>query len=646
MLPRAIVPLLSALALASPLPAQTVEEEILSYDVGIEVRPGGSMRVTESIRVRALGQEIRRGIYRDFPTSFPRASGLGRIEAPFEVVDVRREGSREPYLLQAIGGKLGRRGARVRIGDADTFLDHGVHTYELTYETDRWIRFGEERDQLYWNVTGNGWSLPIRSVSARIRAPEVSAAPVLESWTGPEGATTSAATAEWDGASATARFQTSESLGPGEGLTIRVTWPSGELTPPTEEQRADWFSLDWGGYLDAGYLVLLVIAVYLLMWRRVGVDPPRSPKVPRREPPEGYSPAAIGFIEERGYEQRQLSSALVSMALKGAIRIDQQGGTWTLHRVGPEPDDLSPEEVALFRSLLGGREHITLKQSNHSELRSAIKAFKRSLSRRLERAYFVNNRRWFAGGLLVSIVGFVALAWRWRFDIDPPALFLGFWLTFWTLGVSTLAYRLWHQIRAARSEGGPAAWAGALFLALFSLPFFGAEIGVSVFLSTMVPTHLLLGAMVVGVTNVVFYHLLERPTLKGQGVLAHVDGFRSYLGEPDDRALHSTDRLARFEEYLPFAIALGLEDRWSTAFNDVLRPALVDGARIDSTRWYTHDHDHDSFSSTDFASSLGSGLSSTLSSASSPPSSGGSGGGGFSGGSSGGGGGGGGGGGW
>ena len=58
-------------------------EEILSFDVRIDVQPGGLMVVTEEITVRALGREIRRGIYRDFPTSFPRQSGLGRIEAPF-----------------------------------------------------------------------------------------------------------------------------------------------------------------------------------------------------------------------------------------------------------------------------------------------------------------------------------------------------------------------------------------------------------------------------------------------------------------------------------------------------------------------------------------------------------------------------------
>ena len=71
------------------------------------------MVVTEEITVRALGREIRRGIYRDFPTSFPRQIGLGRIEAPFSVHSVTRDGAAEPYSLQSTGGPAGRGGMRI-----------------------------------------------------------------------------------------------------------------------------------------------------------------------------------------------------------------------------------------------------------------------------------------------------------------------------------------------------------------------------------------------------------------------------------------------------------------------------------------------------------------------------------------------------
>lgn len=632
------------------LAAQEVEE-ILDYDVTIDVGDGGVMDVREVLRVRALGQQIRRGIFRDVPTSFPRRFGPGRIEAPFEVRSVTRNGEPEPYSLESADGLAGRRGVRIRIGDRDVFLDDGVHDYAIEYRTSRWIEFGEELDRLYWNVTGNGWGFPVRSATARVRIDGVTTPPDLEAWTGPEGSTASDAEIRWDAADRAAVFAATETLEPGEGLTVRVTFPAGLLDPPTEEQRSEWTRLDWGGWIDSAYVVLLVVAVYLLMWRRVGMDPPPGRMGVTDEPPPGYSPAALGFIEERGYEERLLSAALVSMALKGAVRIVENDDTWTIEKLR-EPDELeeplSAEEEALFGELLGARRSISLSRTNHRTLRSAIKSFRSSLARCFEREYFRHNRRWFAAGLAVSVVAFGLLAWRWRFDIHPVALFLGFWLTFWSIGVGTLGYRIVRVFRMAMSGGGPAMWIGFVFLSLFSVPFFAAEIVVSGLLLSMVPVHLVAAAILLGLTNVVFYHLLERPTLKGRGVLDDLDAFRAHLDSASEAAHRagprSAEQLGLYERHLPFAIALGAEQRWTETFEGVVGSALTADGSGPALAWYRPRHTGTGPDVGRLASDLGTGLSSRISAMSSPPSSGG--GGSSGGGSSGGGGGGGGGGGW
>ena len=639
-----LVPTLCAVlaqALSVPAAAQDVEE-ILTYEVRVDVRDGGLMNVTESITVRALGREIRRGIYRDFPTSFPRSSGLGRIEAPFTVRSVRRDGVPEHYELLGTGGPFGRGGVRVRIGSPAVLLERGVHTYVLEYETERWVVFGDQEDRLYWNVTGSGWSFPIRSASARVRVAGLGGPPRSEAWTGPEGSTASDVEHAWDAASGEAVFRTTRALGPREGLTVEVRFPSGLLEPPSQERREAWFRLDWAGYVEAGYLVLLVIAVYLLMWRRVGMDPAAGPTRLRDEPPEGFSPAALGYLSARGYGSSQLTAALISMAMKGALRIERDGATWRLHEVDGGAA-LSAEERAVFDALLGDRTELVIDQANHGALRKAVTGLKRTLSRRLEREYFVNNRRWFVAGLAVSLIGFGALAWRWRFEIEISAWFLGVWLTIWTAAVASLCVRVGKLLGRARRSGAAADWTGAAVLGLFSLPFLAAEIFAFVLLLGAVPTHLVLAAVAVGAVNVLFYHLLERPTLRGRGVLDALDGFRSFLaGAEPDRRLVPSRPPELFERFLPYAIALGVETSWAAGCGDALAPGLTGaGSRVHP--WYAH-HDHGRhLHTTAFASSLGSDLASSLSAASSPPSSGGSGGGG---GSSGGGGGGGGGGGW
>lgn len=645
-----------ALGRAGAVSATEATEAIESFDVTIDVRPGGEMVVREQIAVRALGQQIRRGIFRDFPTTFPRRFGLGRIEAPFDVLAVTRDGEPEPYRVEGIGDGFGRGGVRVRIGRADVMLEPRTHVYQITYRTHRWVRFGPDDDQLYWNVTGNGWAFPIERASATVQIAGLETSPVMESWTGPDGSTEGAAIATWDGGSGTARFETTEPLGAREGLTVRLTFPTGQLEPPSEAVRDQWFRLDWGGYLDAGYVVLFVIAVYLLMWRRVGIDPAPGPVRMRTEPPEGFSPAELGYIEARGHDDAQLSAALVNIALKGGMRIEQDESSWTLHRLSEAPEGLAPAEKKLFDGLLGQRSTIELEQSRHTTLRSAIKAFQSSLKRRLEQIYFVKNRRWFFAGLAISVAGFGLLALRWGHAINPVAWFLGLWLTGWTAGTGTLVYRIVQMARAARRTGSTVGYVGVGGLALFAVPFVFAEILVFGFLVMMVPTHMILAAIAIGATNVVFYHLLERPTLKGRGVLNEIDGFRRWLRGADREVVESDRSLAVFERHLPFAIALGLESEWTEAFTDVLDKAMSASspAGAGALPWYYtphhhgHGHGHRGFNAQAFSSSIGSSLASTLSSSSSAPASSGSGGGGFSsgGGSSGGGGGGGGGGGW
>lgn len=629
-----------------PLAAQN-REEILSYDVTVDVQDGARMVVTEDIVVRALGDEIKRGIYRDFPTSFPRASGFGRIEAPFNVLSVERDGRDEPWAVESIGGPEGRGGVRVRIGNANVLLSEGVHHYTLRYETWRWVRFGDETDQLYWNVTGNGWGFPIGRASARINLPRAlrPAQVRLEAWTGAEGSTASWAEMAWDEAGNGAVFTTTVPLEPREGLTVRVTFPKSIVMPPSADVEAMWFEMDWRGWIDAGTVVGLVLALYLLMWTRVGRDPQPGTVVVRYEPPSGFSPAALGYLKRRGYDASLLSAVLVSLAVKGTVAIEKGRIAWGLQRTGPPREALSSEESGVLTELLGAKDYLSLVSSNASTLQRGIKKLKSALSRDLEKQYFVLNRGWFAVGLGASALGFAALVQRGRYGIAPEAWFFALWLSFWSIGVGTLLFRAGKAWSAALRGAGFGSWVEAVFLSLFAIPFVAAEFFVLYLLTVRVPQHLLAAAAGLGFLTVLFYHLLERPTLKGRGVLNHLEGFQRFLTATDADRLDRMTEPARtpelFERFLPHAIALGVENRWAEGFEGVLAAGATPTG--DATlAWY-----HGGSTSTlgGVASSLGTSFSGSLSSASSPPSSGGSGGGG-GGGSSGGGGGGGGGGGW
>src|SRR3970282_2472951 len=95
------------LLLALLLPALALaDERILSYDSQVDVRSDGSLEVVEHIKVRAEGDKIRRGIYREFPTRYRDRHG-NRAVVGFEVLEVRRDGQPEPWFTEDVAN--GRR---------------------------------------------------------------------------------------------------------------------------------------------------------------------------------------------------------------------------------------------------------------------------------------------------------------------------------------------------------------------------------------------------------------------------------------------------------------------------------------------------------------------------------------------------------
>lgn len=116
--------LLLALIAAVSVLAADAQERIDRFDVRIDVQTDGDILVTEQIAVTAEGREIRRGIFRDLPRYFERRGA--RIAYRYDVLGVTRNGRAEPYASETDGGAF-----RIRIGDADVFLQPGANTYEI-----------------------------------------------------------------------------------------------------------------------------------------------------------------------------------------------------------------------------------------------------------------------------------------------------------------------------------------------------------------------------------------------------------------------------------------------------------------------------------------------------------------------------------
>ena len=647
--------------------ACAADEAILDFAGDVTVAPDGELTVTETIRVRAQGHVIKRGIYRDFPTEYVGRWGL-RHTVSFKVVGVTRDGKTEPWRLESTS-----EGVRVYIGHKAVLLPHGEHTYVLTYGTGRQLGFFDDHDELYWNVTGNYWSLPIEQASAVVHLPAgVPERDVrVEAYTGPVGTRGRDYAADVAGSAAT--FRTTRRLDPGDGLTVVVGWPKGLVAEPTPESRRRQLIRD-NLVIPVGTVGVLVVGLYFLVaWWRVGRDPPRGLVVPQTEAPRGVSPAAARYLWRMKFDHQCFAAALLDMAVKGYLAIEQANDTYRLVRDESSADGnvLSEDESAAAAKLLRSRKDradVTLSSENHSRISKALTAQKEALSESYGGLFRLNRPAFFVGlGLSAAAVIAAALASVLGADLSrlPPVAFLSFWLSGWSVGVFFLVWQVvrnWRDVVRARRIGGKAVkLPGAVFISLFAIPFVGAEVVVLVMLAAMTSLWVVPLAVVLGALCLVFVHLLKAPTPEGRTLLDHLEGYRLYLAQADPGRLAAAEAPARtpevFECHLPYAVALDVEYRWTAAFDDVLRaaaqPETEDEEPPERPLWYQpvwYRGAGDGLAIGDFSSSIGSSLAGAVSSSASPPGSSsgfsGGGGGGGGGGSSGGGGGGGGGGGW
>ena len=568
--------LFALLLFALALPA-FAQERILSYDSTVAVNADGSMDVTETIKVHAEGTDIRRGIYRDFPTRYRDRYG-NRVVVDFTPVSVLRDGNAEPWFTERMAN-----GVRLNTGNDDLLPVPADYTYTLRYRTTRQLGFFKDHDELYWNAIGTGWEFPIESGSVDVRLPRAVPTDAMhaEAYTGAQGVQGRDYAASLP-APGEAHWQLTRPLAPREGLTIVLGFPRGIVAAPSRAQRLWWLLQDNRGVLVALAALLAMCAYAFRRWRQVGRDPEPGIVIARYEPPKDYSPAALRFIQKMGGDNRCVTSDLLSLAVAGCLRIERDKGLladkWSLQRTGDGAHAaLSASQRALLAGLFKDGHVLELDKDNATLLQAAIGAQKKVL----EDAY--------AGRMFQRNLGSVGIA-----------ALIG-------LGGVALAFAL--------SGGG-----GIPLIVAIGVLAVAALIAFAILVRAPTPEGRKLLDEIAGLK--LYLGVAERDEL------AHLQGPDSPPPQLDAE---------RYQFLLPYAVALEVEEAWTRKFTLAVGAAAAATATA-GMAWY-RGVGGDNLSS--LTSAIGGSLSSQIASASTPPgSSSGGGGGGFSGGGGGGGGGG------
>lgn len=549
-------------------------ESVTSFTAEIELQSDSSFIVTETI-VYDFGSDSRHGIYRSILNTHALlgSTWLKERYTDLSLRSVKRDGQFEPYQVDSDGELY------VKIGNPNSTIT-GEHTYTITYVVRGGLSVYAEGVDLYWNVTGDEWSVPINDIKVVLRAaPGVRLQTEQYCYAGVTGASNVCDSARLE--SPTVAFFQQARLQPNEQLTIaqKVALPGPVMVLERWNflQLAPIFALIW--FVLIGYLTYTSEFKY----RR------DQTVIAQYEPYEDFHPMFTGVLLDNRLDPRDISGEIIYLAQQGFLSIKQLEEkvlffTTSDHEITLKRP-IAEAPIESQRKILA----MLFKESDPVGSTVRLSAVSKNVPKQRQ-----------------NLITIAAL----KKSVAKDMIALGF-----------IEERVSVMVRVL-----------AVAAAVISVLVIFSRLVTSDFRSPF----LFFGVLII-YAAVCLLIASKRLTVKGYEARNYLKGFKQFLSvtEKERYIFHSAPAKnpQQFMEFLPFAIAFGVESEWAKVFKDIQMPA---------PDWYTVTNNR-GFSVVDFNQELNTftgSLASMNRSASSGSGSSGSSGGGSSGGGSGGGGGG------
>ncbi|MFA6098394.1 MAG: DUF2207 domain-containing protein [Patescibacteria group bacterium] len=481
-----------------PLKSVKAAEIVDSFETNIEINKDSSFKVTETINYD-FGDGSSHGIYRKIPYSYSRNSAKYNIR--MKVLSVTDEnGNAWEYTTSRLGGELS-----IKIGNSNVYVT-GKHQFNIIYEVQRAINYFSDHDELYWNVTGDKWEVPISSVVAQIFVPgSVNQSDFkMTCYTGAFG---SAAQNCQNSVTGDNIDFNAVDLGAYENLSVVLGWPKGITNKPTSSQQVGWFLADnWPVFIP---LFFLIIMFYL--WYTRGRDPKgKGTIVPQYEPVDKITAGELGTVVDERVDLKDISATIIQLAVKGYLKIREveekklfkNSKNYDLIKLKEADDKLLKFEKLVFNGIFDSKKSI-----NISDLKNKFYVHLKDIKQSMYD--------------LVVTDGY--------FPSDPESVRRIY------LGISALILPIGFFIFIGFSNS----------LAGFSM-------------------------IAIGMIAMIFSRAMPRRTKKGAEAHEHILGFKWFLSVTETERLkfhNAPDKSPKqFEEFLPYAMALGVENEWAKQF--------------------------------------------------------------------------------
>jgi uncharacterized membrane protein len=488
----------------------TRELRIENFQSETIVMPDGTIDVTETIQAHFIGGPWH-GLYRTIPVEYVTPQGLNYSL----FLDVKRvvDGSGRALKYETSRERHYRK-LKIYVPDAD----NSTQSISIEYTVSDALRFFEDHDELYWNVTGDEWDIPIQAASARIILPEGTTNIRANVFTG--AYRSRAQNADVDIAGNGVEVRAREPLRLHEGLTVAVAFDKGFVHEPTAASKLTlFFRSNW----PLGIPIAAFAVMFYLWWTR-GRDPRLRPIAAQYEPPNQLTPGEVGTLVDNSADMRDITASIVDLAVRGYIVIEEH-----------QRDSLL--------GLMHDKDYNFIVQKDRAEW-AKLKPHEQALLEGM-----------FTTGTVGESVSMSSL--ENHFYTNLPGIKSNIFSSLLTDGYY-----------ARRPDSVRSAYIAAGVVVGFLLIFGGLKVAAS---QGMAPLAFIIAGVLTGAIICGFGWFMPAHTEQGARALEGVLGFEDFLVHVESDRFNRTIKTPEmFEKFLPFAMALGVEKNWSKAFQGIM----------------------------------------------------------------------------
>lgn len=489
--------LLTPIARAQEAPTgyTAATEEVSAFNAALVVGADGWLDVTETISYYFPAP--KHGIFRAIPVEYIIDGKTWRT--PLNVVSVMDDRQQPITYAESRDNALWQ----IKIGSADRLVS-GLQTYVIRYRVAGVTKRFADHDELYWNITGNQWQVPIRRVAATVVLPAGTqvAGPAPLCYVGPAGSTSEVGCVKNVGT-------TQLTFAAGAPMTLVVGFTPGVIALTSMVKPP----FPWLDLLPL-FLPLLALFYMFRRWWLKGRDPAgRGTIVVQYDPPDQLPPGMMGCVFDQVANQRDIAATIVDLAVRGYLKI------------------VETERPGL---LFGTTKDYDLVKQKDYDLDATLRPYEKSLL-----------------GIVLGPTGTMSM----KALSESHALNLGLKNINELMMTECAATGYFPESPTkARTPylGMAAALAVAGFIGVRVLGSFGVDWTVAI----------LAAAVIIGI----FGWLMPHRTAKGVAAREHALGFKDYLGTAEKYRLQWQESENTFEKYLPYAMSFGIVDKWTKAF--------------------------------------------------------------------------------